>query len=76
MQVDRSSESLRALPEPVELRIIEIFAVGMAVDQSSTKSEVAYAPFQIVRGRGGILHRKMRKTGVATRLFLDFASPL
>ncbi len=73
MNVDRRAQRLRALPEWIERRVIEILAVGVAVDHRAAEFEVAHAAFEFGGGGGRVLHGEVSETGIAIRLFLDFA---
>ena len=53
--------------------MIEILAVGVAVDHGAAEFQLSHAAFQLV-GRGfGILHGQMPKAGIAVRPLGDFA---
>src|SRR5262245_54854640 len=73
MKVDRGSNLLYPFPERIERRVIKVLTVSMSVDHGTTKSEVAYAPFEFVPSRNGILHGEVCEAGVAVWAPLDFA---
>src|SRR5579863_7695177 len=73
MQVDRCANGLRAFPERIKDRVIEVLSVGVTIDQGTAKTEVADTPLQFVGGCCRVLHREMRKAGIAVRAVLDLA---
>ncbi len=73
MNVDRRAERLGPLPERMQRRMVEILAVGVAVDHGAGEFEVAHATFQLVGGAARILHRQMRKAGIAVGALLHLA---
>ena len=73
MNIDRRAERLGALPERIERRMVEILAVGVAVDHGAAEFQLAHAALELVGGAARVLHRQMRKAGIAVRPLLDFA---
>jgi hypothetical protein len=53
--------TLRHVPERIERRVIEILAVGMAVDHGAAEPELGYAAIEFV-GSSLHLHRKMSES--------------
>jgi hypothetical protein len=48
-------------------RVVEINAVGVAVDHRPHEVQVVHTAFEFVRRGAGILHREMRKAAAAVR---------
>ena len=72
MQIDQRAERLGALPERRERRMVEILAVGVAVDHGAAEFQLPDAALELVGGGLGVLHRQMREAGIAVRPLLDF----
>ncbi len=53
--------------------MVEILAVGVAVDHDAAEFELMHAALELVGGRARILHREMAETRIAFRTFLDLA---
>src|SRR5262249_61165354 len=63
MQIDECLERLRPLPEWVPRSVVQVLAVGMAIDHGAAEFELAHASFELVRGGGGLLHWEIRQAG-------------
>src|SRR5262250_601295 len=72
MQIDECLERLRPLPKWVQRSVVQVLAIGMAIDHGAAEFELAHASFKLVRGGGGILHGQMRKPRVALRALCNF----
>jgi hypothetical protein len=73
MKIGREADLLDALPKWVIRGVVQILAVGVAVDHCSTETEVSRTPLEFSSSSSvGILHRKVGKAGVALRALLDF----
>src|SRR5262249_31897452 len=72
MHIEESAERLRPLPEWVQRSVVQVLAVGMAIDHGAAEFELAHASFELVRGGGGILHWQMREAGVPLRPLYNF----
>ena len=72
MQIDRRAQCRGAFPERIIGPVVEIFAVGVAVDHGAAELELAHAALELVGGGLGILHGQMRKAGIAVRTLLHF----
>src|SRR5262249_40216498 len=72
VQIDECLERLRPLPEWVQRSVVQVLAVGMAIDHGAAEFELAHASFELVRGGGGILHWQMREAGVPLRPLYNF----
>src|SRR5262249_11897877 len=55
MNVNRRAEGLRPLPERMERGVVEVLAVGMAVDHGPAELQLVAAALQFVGGGDGIL---------------------
>ncbi len=53
--------------------MIQILSVGVAVDHGAAKFQLAHAALELVGGAPRVLHRQVRKAGIAVRAFADFA---
>ena len=53
--------------------MVEILAVGVAVDHGAAKFQLAHAAFELIGGAARVLHPQMREAGIAVWAFLDFA---
>ena len=73
MNIDHRQQFLGPLPERVERRVVEILAVGVAVDHGAAEIELAHAPLEFVGRRTRILHGKMREARISVGPFADLA---
>jgi hypothetical protein len=73
MNVDRRLQRLGPFPERVQRPVIEILAVGVAVDHRPAKLQLAQAALQLIRCSLRVLHGKMREAGIAVGTLLDLA---
>ena len=73
VDVDRSSQCLRSIPERLQRWMVEILAVGVAVDHGAAEFQLALATLELIRGGSRVLHGKVREAVVAVRPLLDFA---
>ena len=73
MQIDHRAQRFGALPERIERRVIEILAIGVAVDHGAAEFEVVHAALQLVRGGERILHREVREAGILIGPLLNLA---
>ncbi len=70
MQIERHAKRFGALPQRISVGMIEILAVGVAVDHGAGEFQIAHAALEFV-GRGlCVLHRKMREAEIAVRRLL------
>src|SRR5262249_39292762 len=65
VKIDRSSECFDAFPERIERGVVEILAIGVAVDHATAETELAHAALQLFSGVERILQGKMRKPRIA-----------
>ena len=72
MDIDRRAQRLGALPENMQRRMVEILAMGMAVDHGAAEFQVAHATLQLIGGAARVLHRQVSKAGIAVRPLLHF----
>ena len=47
--------------------MVEILAVGVAVDHGAAEFQLAHAALELVGGAARVLHRQMREAGIAVR---------
>ena len=71
MQVDRDVERLAGLEDRPELRVVEVLAVRVRVDDDALEAELAHAALDLLGGRRGILRCRGRQTGVALGIARD-----
>ena len=71
MNVDRRLQRLGPVPERVQRRVVEILAIGVAVDHRPAKLQLAQAALQFIRCSLRVLHGKMREAGIAVGTLLD-----
>ena len=71
MEVDRHVERRDALPERQAARVVEIDALGMAVDQRALEPELPHRAFELAGGLPRILHRHCGETAEARRMLGD-----
>jgi hypothetical protein len=62
----------RAFPERKQRGMVEILAMGVAVDHGAAELQFVDTALQFVRRRARILHRQMRETRIALRMPADF----
>src|SRR5262245_38817806 len=67
MEVERYVERLHTLPERIVSRVVEINAVGVAVDHRTDETEFTHATLQLVGSSSRVLHGEMCKARVAAR---------
>jgi hypothetical protein len=73
MKIDGRLERGGTLPENGVLVEIEIFAVGLAVDERSLKTEVANAALEFSGGLGWALHGQMSESAKSRGTLLDLS---
>src|SRR5262245_11490506 len=73
MKVDRNGERLNALPKRQVPGVIQIHAIGMAVDERALEAELLDAPFELFHGGLRLLHRQVRKPRITRRMLGDLA---
>ena len=71
MDVDRRAQVGRPLPERIVAAVVEIDAVGLAIDQRALEAEIVHAALQLVGCHAGVLQGEMGKSSVAVGAFLD-----
>ena len=71
MKVDGNGERLDQLPERQVPRIVEIKAVGMAVDERAPETELPHAALELPGGGIGLLHGQMREPRITRRVLRD-----
>lgn len=73
MQVDQRAKRFGPLPGRIECQIVEVLAVGMAVDHDTAKSQLAYAALEFVGRGAGILHGEVAEARITIRPFVDLS---
>ena len=71
MEIDRYVECRDALPERQAARIVEIDALGVAVDQRALETELFHRALQLGGGLARILHRHRGETAEARGMLGD-----
>jgi len=73
VQVDGDVQLLDPFPEGQKSAVVEIVAIGLAVDQCTSELQVLDGSLQFVSCRLGILQGDRRESTIAQRPLLDFA---
>src|SRR5215216_4836818 len=68
VQIDDGVHVLRTFPEWIKRRIIEILAIGMAVDHCADETEIADTALQLFGGAKRVLHGEMRQAAITSRI--------
>src|SRR6516165_4987899 len=71
MQVDERADLLGAFPERKQRGMVEILAVGVAIDHGAAELELAHGALELVGGGLDVLHREVGKPAVAIRTSCD-----
>ncbi len=72
MQIERRIERLHPLPERIIAGIIQIDAVGMAVDHGAGKAQLLDATLQLIGRCICVLHGEVGEAAIALGLLLNF----